>query len=163
MLRLSWLISMAISFFGVMIIEHFFALTPDNTDRGGNLGAFGLALVTPFLLLSIFISFRYFLTLSRNALNGILRMAFILLGVLFVSVMFQYALDYKDNVYASLGGTTTDPQSLIYGYPILNEYTNQVFVNLYTFAFVHGIVAIIAAIIGMFKEPIEQPLQKEEL
>lgn len=153
MLRLSWLISIAISFFGVMIIEHFFSMTPDNTDRGGNLGAFGIALVIPFILLSLFTSFRYFFVTSRNAQNAILRLGLILLGVLFVSVMFSYAIDYKDSVYAALGGTTSDPQSQIYGYPVLNEYTNQIFVNLYTFAFVHGLTALIAAIVGMIKGP----------
>ena len=162
MQRLSWLISIGISFFGVMIIEHFFAMSPGDVERGGNLGAFGIALVAPFILLSIYVTYRYFLTSSRNAKNAVFRLGLILIGILFVSVMFQYAIDYKNDVYASLGGTHTEQGSIIYGYPVLNEYTNQIFVNLYTFAFLHGVIAIVAAIIGMYKGPVNDEVQHEQ-
>mgnify|MGYP003418036587 CR=1 FL=1 len=74
MLRLSWLISIGISLFGVLLIEHFFTLTADgNETHGGNLGAVGLALIAPFILLSLFITFRYFTERSRMARDRILR------------------------------------------------------------------------------------------
>ena len=65
MLRLSWLISIGISLFGVLLIEHFFTITADDSGRAnGNLGAVGLALVLPFILLSLstfFVGFTEFL------------------------------------------------------------------------------------------------------
>lgn len=61
MLRLSWLISMGISLFGVMIIQHFFTMKPDKTANAGNLGALGIALVAPFILLSLLLHIAFLL------------------------------------------------------------------------------------------------------
>lgn len=161
MQRLSWLISIAIAFFGVMIIEHFFAMAPGDVERGGNLGAFGIALVAPFILLSLYITYRFFMTASHNTTQPVYRLGSLLLGILFVSVMYHYANDYKMDVYAQLGGDANNPHSIIYGYPPLNEYTNHIFVNFYTFFFVHGLVAVIAGFIGMFKKAETTPTENQ--
>ena len=152
MLRLSWLISIGISLFGVLLIEHFFTLTVNDTEaHGGNLGAVGLALVAPFILLSLFITFRYFTERSRKARDRILRFFLLIGGGVLAIALLYYALDYKDQVYATLGGTTKDNGSLIYQFPVLNEYTNKIFINFYTFAFIHTISAILGGVVGIFK------------
>ena len=152
MLRLSWLISIGISLFGVLLIEHFFTLTADSTNgHGGNLGAVGLALVAPFILLSLFITFRYFAERSRQAKDSILRICLLIGGGALAAALLYYALDYKEAVYTTLGGTTKDKDSVIYQFPVLNEYTNKIFINFYTFTFIHTISAIVGGVFGMLK------------
>ena len=97
MLRLSWLISMGISLFGVMIIEHFFTLNPDGESGAGNLGAVGLALVMPFLLLSVFTTFRLFLQTSRHAKDNMMRTILLVFGVALLAVVTYYAIEYKND------------------------------------------------------------------
>ena len=160
MLRLSWLISMGISLFGVMIIEHFFTLNPDGESGDGNLGAVGLALVIPFLLLSIFTTFRLFLQTSRHAKDNMMRTILLVFGVALLAVVTYYAIEYKNDAFVALGGTTKDPGSTIYGYPLLNQYTNHIFVNFYTFAIIHTASALIGAVVGIFKP--EKPMSNVE-
>lgn len=151
MLRKSWLISIAISLFGVMIIEYFFTFKLDDTVKHGNLGIVGLALITPFILLSLFVTFRFFMELARGSKDSILRNILVIAGIGLIIATGYYAVQYKNDVYASLGGTTYDPQSQIYGLPVLNEYTNRVFINYYTFLFIHTISAVLGAIYGVVK------------
>ena len=73
MLRLSWLISMGISLFGVMLIQYFFTTKPEDIAETGNLGALGLALAAPFILLSLFITYRFFVESSRTARDHLMR------------------------------------------------------------------------------------------
>lgn len=151
MLRLSWLISIGISLLGVMIIEHFFSLSPEGVSEGGNLGAVGITLVIPFILLSLVTTFRYFTEASRMFKDSILRVILIMAGIGLILATAYYANDYKNEVYTSLGGTTKDVSSIIYGFPMLNEYTNHIFINFYTFAFVHMISAVAGGVFGMIK------------
>ncbi|WP_342472218.1 nucleoside-diphosphate sugar epimerase [Metasolibacillus sp. FSL H7-0170] len=149
MLRRSWLISIAISLFGVMMIEYFFTFQPEDTIKHGNLGIVGIALVAPFLLLSLFITFRFSTELSRQAQDKMLRNILLIAGVGLVIATSYYAIQYTNEVYASLGGTPSDPNSKIYGFPLLNEYTNRVFINYYTFLLIHTISAILGALYGI--------------
>lgn len=151
MLRLSWLISMGISLFGVMIIQHFFTMKPEDVAQAGNLGALGIALVAPFILLSLFVTYRFFIESSRHARDQLMRMIYLIFGVAFLVVLAYYANDFKNNIYASLGGDTKTLGSQIYGFPALNEYTNHVFLNFYTFGIVHTLSALIATIVGILK------------
>ncbi len=151
MLRLSWLISMGISLFGVMIIEHFFTLKADETGASGNLGALGIALVIPFFLLSIFTTFRYFTERARHAKDTIFRTFWLMLGVGLTAFLFYYAVQFKDEIYIQLGGSTAEPSSVIYGYPLLNEYTNKIFINFYTFGFVHALAGILGGLFEIMK------------
>ena len=67
-----------------------------------------------------------------------------------------FALDYKNSIFLELGGTTRNPNSIIFGFPWLNEYTNRVYINFYTFAISHTLVAIIAAMYGVFSKAPEK-------
>ena len=160
MLRLSWLISIGLSLLGVMIIEHFFSLSPEGVAKAGNLGAVGIALVIPFILLSLVTTFRYFTEASRKLKDPILRVILIIAGIGLVVATAYYANEYKNDVYASLGGTMKDVNSIIYGYPMLNEYTNHIFINFYTFAFVHSICAVAGGVFGMIKPKKEMEQQE---
>lgn len=152
MLRLSWLISIVISLFGVLLIEHFFTMEPDGVANGGNLGALGLALIAPFVVLSLFTTFRYFTEMARSATDTFLRSIYLGFGFALLIFVVYYATGYKDDVYAALGGDTKAPGSLIYGFPLLNEYTNRVFINFYTFAAIHLVSALAGAFFGIVKK-----------
>lgn len=152
MLRKSWIISLAISLFGVMLVEYFFTLKGDETsDIGGNLGAFGIALIAPFLLLSLFITFRYFTHYARTTNDKMMRTILTVFMLLFFIVVAYFAIDYRADIYTELGGSHNDPNSQIYGYPVLNEYTNRVFINLYTFFCSHAIAAFAGLLFGTLK------------
>ena len=151
MLRLSWLISMGISLFGVMIIQNFFTVKPEDVAQAGNLGALGLALITPFILLSLFITYRFFVESARLTKDHLKRLIYFIFCVALVVSFIYFAIDFKNDVYATLGGDTKTPGSQIYGFPILNEYTNYVFLNFYTFGIVHTLSGLIGAIVGMSK------------
>lgn len=152
MLRLSWLISMGISLFGVLIIQYFFTVKPDATaEAAGNLGALGIALVAPFILLSLFITYRFFVELSRDAKDRLMRMIYLVFGGALLAVFIYFAVDFKNDVFTSLGGNTTTLGSQIYGFPVLNEYTNHIFINFYTFGIMHTLSGLIGAILGIIK------------
>nr|WP_106780281.1 nucleoside-diphosphate sugar epimerase [Lysinibacillus timonensis] len=157
MLKLSWLISLGISLIGFMIIEHFFTIQPDGISGSGNLGAVGIALVFPFLILSLFITYRYFSTITQQAKHPFIRCLFLLSGVGLFIIFTYFANGYKNDVLFSLGGPTSDPNSKIYQYPLLNQYTNRIFFNFYTFGIVHSISVVIGCFVGLLKP------KKEEL
>lgn len=151
MLKLSWLISLGISLIGFLVIEHFFAIHPENFSGSGNLGAVGIALVLPFLLLSLLTTFRYFLVLSRNTIGQINKLITVISCFILIGIFIHFSLDYKNGVIDLLGGPISDPESEIYGFPVLNQYTNHIFFNFYTFALVHTISGTIGTMIGILK------------
>lgn len=157
LLRLSWLISLGISLLGFIIIEHFFTIQPEGVSGSGNSGAIGIALVLPFLLLSLFTTYRYFSELSRNAKDKLNRIFAFVSGIILIGIFIYFANGYKNDIIESLGGPTTDPNSKIYGFPLLNQYTNHVFFNFYTFGLVHTISGLIGGFVGLSKP------KKEEL
>ncbi|MFP3919668.1 nucleoside-diphosphate sugar epimerase [Lysinibacillus telephonicus] len=142
MLRLSWLISLGISLMGFLLIGQLFTMKPQ--DNSGNFGFIGVVFVMPFLILSLFTTFRYFLTLSRNSRDHMLRAVSIVGGVLLIGVFVYFSIDFQQNVLSTLGETTTDPNL-----PLLNEYTHKIFFNFYTFGLIHTILGVLGAIIGL--------------
>ena len=128
LIRLSWLISCGIAIFGVMLVQYFFQIRTET----GSLGIVGIALVIPFILLCLFITFKYFSYLATIKTDTITRIIYIVFGILFVGVLFYFAIDYKDTVYTELGGTTHDKDSAIYGMSWLNEKTSVIYFNFYT-------------------------------
>ena len=111
LIRLSWLISCGIAIFGVMLVQYFFQMKSDT----GSLGIVGIALVVPFVLLCLFITYKYFAYLATIKIDTIMRIIYIGFGLLFVGVLFYFAMDYKDTVYAQLGETIHDNESTIFG------------------------------------------------
>ncbi|MDN4493625.1 nucleoside-diphosphate sugar epimerase [Ureibacillus aquaedulcis] len=154
MIRLSWLISLGISLLGFLIIGHFFTIQPDETANNGSLGFIGIIFVLPFLLLSIFITFRYILALTRSTTDRLMKSFSIIGGILLVGVLLYFSLDYKNGVLAALDGSAVGPTL-----PKLNEYTYTIYFNFYTFALIHAIVGVIAAVVGVVKPG----TKKEEL
>ena len=155
MIRLSWLISCGIAIFGVMTVQYFFQMKSDV----GSLGIVGIALVIPFILLCIFITYKYFSYLSTIKIDPITRIIYIGFGILFVGVLFYFAMDYKATIYAELGGTIHDKGSAIYGMSWLNEQTSVIYFNFYTILILISTVAFIGYVSGLIQGQKEKELE----
>lgn len=143
MLKLSWMISLGITLVGFLIIEYFFSYTPDSGN--GNLGFVGVTLIFPFLLLSLFITFRYFLMIIRTSTNRFSIIYSIIFGSLILFASIYFAIDYKNNI---LDATGEQNLSL---FTLTNE-TSRIYFNVYTFIFLHTVCGMIGVIVGTFSQ-----------
>lgn len=73
-----------------------------------------------------------------------------------IGILVYLSLDYKNDILATLDGADARGG---YHLPSLNEYTYTIYFNFYTFALIHAVVGIIAALVGVFKPE----AKKEEL
>lgn len=142
MIRLSWLISLAISFFGMLIVGQLFLVQPKGAT--GNLGFIGMIFLIPFLLLSLLATFRYFATFSRSAQKGS-KMSGMLLGVLLIAFFSYFFLNDE-----AMEG--------------LDEKTSQAYLNFYIFGLIHSISGVLGIVYGILK-PIEitESIEEEDL
>ncbi len=155
MIRLSWLISCGIAIFGVMLVQYFFQIKSDT----GSLGIVGIAIVIPFVLLCLFITYKYFSFLAMFKTNRIMRIIYITFGLLFICVLFYFAIDYKEVVYAELGGTIHDEESAIYGMNWLNEKTSVIYFNFYTILIAISTTAFIGYVSRLIQGQKEKELE----
>ena len=151
MLRLSWLISSGIAIFGVMLIQYFYQFKSET----GNLGVVGLAIVFPFVALCIFITFRYFRVVSAQYEDSLMLMIYNIAGIFFIAILIYFTIDYKNEVFAQLGGSTTNPNSSIYGEFWLNAETSKIYFNFYTILIVISATAIIGSLSTFIIKKIE--------
>lgn len=144
MKNLSWYLSLAITFAGFTIINHFFTL--EKGEKLGNINpAFiPLVILAPFLLLSLFITLHIGASYFHHA-----SMSKILMAILVILLVFVLAgaseFSFVKEQLASFGGTWNDKDSLIYNLGPFNSYTNNwyfnesVFLVIHTLAFIFGL------------------------
>ncbi|MEJ9281522.1 hypothetical protein [Ureibacillus thermosphaericus] len=136
-IRLSWLISIAISFFGFVLVSQLYEVQPKGAT--GNLGFIGIIFLFPFIILSLITTFRYFLTVTGSA-KRIEKFIGIAGGILLLGLF----------VYFS------STQSIEGDFSEFNNSKNLVFFNIYTFGLIHTISGILGALYGVMKpKPIE--------
>lgn len=133
MKRLSFIISLCISLFGILIVQNLFA-------KDMNLGLIGLTFVTPFILLSLFITYRFILMTLQERNGKLSKFPFILVNFILLLFLSYFSYQYKLQVIK------TDDF-----FPPLNEKTYQVYMNFYTFALIHTISAFLGSIFGYVK------------
>lgn len=141
MLKVSWMISLAITLLGFLIIEYFYSYTP-NTGNG-NLGFIGVTLIFPFLLLSLFVTFRFFLLFIRNSTNRFSPIFSIILGLLIIIASVYFTIDYKNTIFNATGEIELSIFSLT------NE-TCRIYFNIYTFTLLHSVAGVVGLIVGVF-------------
>ena len=144
MRNLAWYISLAISFFGFIIIECYFTQDPTKSATQGNAALIPIFLLVPFLLLSIFITWtvgrKYF---AVKPLQRPWILLFVTALILLVSIPGEYQL--VQNSLNAFHGNWNDPNSVIYQKGPLNYYTNSwyfnenIFLLLHLFVFLCGI------------------------
>lgn len=139
-MRLSFFISIFLSLIGVMIVQSLFM---SNAVDGNNtyLGFFGLVFVVPFILLSLFITYRYFSTIVKQTKEKFIKGITILASLLLLVFLGFYSLEYKNQHL---------PNSALF--PPLTDKTFQVYLNFYTFAFIHTVSAFIGGVVALFKK-----------
>lgn len=143
LLRLSWLISLGISLLGILIVGNLYIHSGSNAE---SFGFVGMVLVIPFLLLSLFITFRYFLVASRNAKDQLMKVFSFVGGIVLIGVLIIFIVNNKNDILTNLGVSTTSTNL-----PPLNPQTYSVYINFYTFALVHSIVGLIGGFVGLSK------------
>ncbi|KGR78754.1 hypothetical protein [Ureibacillus manganicus] len=137
MLRLSWLISLGISLLGTLIVGNLYIQSDDNAK---SFGFIGMVLLIPFLLLSLFITFRFFLVASRNADDRLMRLFSFVVGVVLIGVLIYFIIDYKNDALSDIG------------LPMLDQQTYSIYFNFYTFALIHSISGFVGGLVGLGKK-----------
>lgn len=144
LLRLSWLISLGLSLLGVLIVGNLYMHSEQNAE---SFGFIGMVLVIPFLLLSLFITYRYFLVASSNAMDRIMKLFSFVGGFVLIGVLIFFAINYKNDVLSNVGASSSD--TIL---PTLNQQTYSVYFNFYTFALIHSISGLIGGFVGLSKK-----------
>jgi uncharacterized membrane protein len=113
------------------------ALTIDPQTISGN-GNLALLLIIPFLMvLTIFLTalFLFF----KEVINEKWKLLFSI--ILPFVIIFSLARIWQDGseLISLLGGGPVDPDSKIYRFPWLNQYTNTIFFNVYLIVFLSGL------------------------
>lgn len=112
----------------VMVRE--FTFSPESFSGNGN----PVILIFPFVVLTFgLFGYELFLKLKEasfkvSTLRNIMVGSFI---VLLAASVLEFA--YVSELIRKLGGPPTNEESRIYSFPWLNQYTNTIFVNFYTF------------------------------
>lgn len=145
MRNLSWYLSLAITFAGFTIINHFFTL--EKGEKLGNINpAFiPIVILAPFLLLSLFITIHIGANYFQGATIGkivLALLAVILIFLLAGASEFSFVKEQID----SLNGDWNNEKSTIFGLGPFNSYTNNWYFNESVFLIIHAI----AFIIGIF-------------
>jgi hypothetical protein len=110
-----------------------FTISPNVISGNGNLG---LVFVVPALIVFLLLARSLWRALGKLELDSNTWMK-IGMGALVLFVAFGF-LEYKFflNLINDLGGSSEIETSRIYRYPMLNQYTNTIFVNFYTLVMV---------------------------
>ncbi|WP_397538512.1 hypothetical protein [Rummeliibacillus pycnus] len=141
MRNLAWYISLAITFFGFIIIEFYFTQDPTKSDVNGNEAFIPIVILVPFLLLSIFITWsvgrKYF---AIKPLKRPWLLLFVIALILLISIPGEYQL--VQNSLKALHGNWNDTDSVIYQKGPFNFYTNSWYFNENMFLLIHLFVFI---------------------
>lgn len=149
LLRLSWLLSLGISLFGILIIENLYIQSDHHSE---SFGFIWFILLIPFLLLSLFSTFRFFHVAARNAKDRLMKLFSFVGGFVLIGVLIYFAMNYKNEILIHIGSSTTDSDSSM---PLLNQQTFSIYFNFYTFALVHSISGLIGGLVGLSKKETE--------
>ncbi|NKE04093.1 hypothetical protein [Mesobacillus selenatarsenatis] len=125
-----------------------FTIRPHVISGNGNLG---LLIVGPTLIIFIFFAKSLWqgfgrLRIKSNRSTMIIIGAFVLF-IMFCILEYQFAV----NLIKELGGSSKEPESRIYRFPWLNQYTNTLFINVYTFGILAAGITFLKIILNRIK------------
>lgn len=134
------MISLAITLVGFLLMEYFFSYTVESGN--GNFGFVGIILLLPFLLLSLFITIRYFIVVASDSSRRSVIIG-ILIGVIIFVGSIYFAIDNKNHIISTTGDVT-------FSMFTLTAEASRIYFNLYTFISLHTACGLIGAIIHLF-------------
>lgn len=157
MKKLSWYISLGITFIGFLLINHFFTLTSDEVLGNINPAFIPLVILVPFLFVSLFITFMVGSEYFTNANRAKKIIAFFLAIIIFIlagGTEYQFIQSQIDE----FNGNWSDKGSLIYNMSAFNSYTNAWYFNESVFLIIHTV----AFLLGIFKKSIITEEQQDQ-
>jgi hypothetical protein len=112
----------------VMVKE--FSFSPESFSGNGN----PVILIFPFVLLTFsMFGYELFLKLKDTSFKKSTWRNVVVASLVVLISASLMELSYFNEVIQQLGGPPTTEDSRIYQFPWLNQYTNTIFVNFYTF------------------------------
>lgn len=107
-----------------------FSFSPESFSGNGN----PVILIFPFVLLTFgLFGYELFLKLKEASFKKAAWRNVVLFSFIFFLAASMLEFEYSNELIHKLGGTPTNEESRIYHFPLLNQYTNTIFVNFYTF------------------------------
>ncbi|GEK34993.1 hypothetical protein [Kurthia sibirica] len=156
MKKLSWYISLGITFIGFLVINHYFTLQSDEPLGNINPAFIPLVILVPFVAVSLFITFAVGSEYFTHASKSKIMIAFFLAILIFI-LAGGTEYQYIQSQIEEFNGTWADPGSLIYNMTPFNSYTNGWYLNESVFLIIHTI----AFLLGIFKKTVVETPEKE--
>lgn len=149
--KLSWLISLAISLIGFLFIGALYTTKPDAAATSGNFGFVGLIFLTPFILLSLFTTYRYFLTITSESTDWIFKLFGMIGGMLLTGILIYLFNDFKKDTLIALGEPYANRYDHLWNIPKLNEHTYSLYFNFYTYMIIHSTAGLLGALFALIQ------------
>ncbi|AJY74939.1 hypothetical protein VN24_10495 [Paenibacillus beijingensis] len=132
----------------LFFLAYLFTLKYRGTSHGisgnGNLGLMFIFPAIPIYIVALIYTYRTSRQLPLGP--GMTKLSLIGLTLLIVACTYgEYAM--INRLLHHLGGGTNDPNSVIYRYSFLNQYTNKLFFNAYTFMTGLSFASVIAFVL----------------
>lgn len=141
-----WVILLVVSFSGFIVLEKGFTMPPDVISGNGNLGLLVIFGLSPFFIASCFATVK----ITKNVLAGRSSRKLNVLILILCSVSCLFILfaikDYATELIVALGGSPANENSRIYRFGWVNQYTNSLFFNVYTFLLTHVFSIIVGVL-----------------
>jgi hypothetical protein len=107
-----------------------FSFSPESFSGNGN----PVILIFPFVLLTFgLFGYELFLKLKDAVFIRTTWRNFVVCSFIVLLAACVLEVSYFNELIQKLGGPPTNEESRIYRFPWLNQYTNTIFVNFYTF------------------------------
>ncbi|WP_236015731.1 hypothetical protein [Planococcus soli] len=145
-----------LSFSGFILIENVFTIQPSVTSGNGNLGLLVIICLSPIFIGSYLYTFKRTRELISKEQNKMISILVISFSLLLGGFMVFLIINYRSDLIVALGGTPSNPDSRIFRYGWLNQYTNSIYFNAYTFILTHSLAFAIGIISMLTSKSINQ-------
>ncbi|WP_018758149.1 hypothetical protein [Paenibacillus terrigena] len=113
-----------------------FRMTPKSHMSGNG----NPALIFVFILVPLYVMLFGIITMISGVIfrdrfrDGLDSIGMFIVLIVFSVIFAVGARTYADMIFNSLGGWPEDPYSAIYGWGVVNQYTNTAFINVFTYS-----------------------------
>lgn len=154
--KLAYLVVLAL--LCILLIKGIEGLTIDPRNTSGN-GNLAVVVIIPFLIILTIYLIALFIFV-KEIMNG--KWKLMLSMGLPLIIMFSLARMWQDSLelVSLLGGGPDVPESRIYRFPWLNQYTNTMFINMYLLVFLSALAIWGGAVLASVKKTKSQTPQQ---